>query len=185
MSSFSLHASAAFYLVFTSRAVLASAYPSHDANQDSSTMAIANSGSSMKVRVIPGAEYEAGWLHRFLAGAHWRDLWTTEFEASILDLDHFAGGLTPTEKGGSLQTKGLRFIGNDGREYKFRSMNKDGKKVLPPELQKSIIADIYQDQISIGNPMASVVVAPLLNAVGSRIASAFGGWVWYKLSVHP
>jgi len=119
-----------------------------------------------KLRVIPGREYDAGWLHRLLAGAHWRDLWTTEFEAEVLDLEKFAGGLTPSKAGGGLQTKTLRFVGNDGKEYKFRSLNKDGKRVLPPELQKSIVADIYQDQISIGNPMASVVVAPLLNAVG-------------------
>lgn len=118
------------------------------------------------LRMIPGPEYRAGGLHRLLAGAHWRDLWATEFDAEVLDLDTFAGGLTPTRKGGSLQTKNLRFIGNDGREYKFRSLNKDGKRALPRELQESIIADIYQDQISIGNPMAAVVAAPLMSALG-------------------
>lgn len=118
------------------------------------------------VRVTPGAEYKAGSLHRLFAGVHWRDMWATEFEAPVLDLDAFAGGLTPTKKGGSLQTLNLRFIGRDGREYKFRSLNKDGKRTLPPELQESIVADIYQDQISIGNPMAAIVAAPLLDAVG-------------------
>jgi hypothetical protein len=93
-------------------------------------------------------------------------VWTTEFEAEVLDLDTFAGGLTPLKKGGSLQTKNLRLLGSDGREYKFRSLNKEGKRALPPDLQESIVADIYQDQISIGNPMASVVVPRLLNAVG-------------------
>ncbi|MBM2841400.1 MAG: hypothetical protein HW412_1928 [Bacteroidetes bacterium] len=138
-------------------AVLAVAHPFEAARHDS---------SARTVRVAPGVEYDAGWLHRLLAGAHWRDLWVTEFEAEVLDLNTFAGGLTPTEKGGSLQTKNLRFVGNDGREYKFRSLNKDGKRTLPPELQESIIADIFQDQISIGNPVASVVAAPLLDTVG-------------------
>ena len=145
------------WLLFSTSAVLAVAHPFEATRHDSSTRT---------VRVAPGVDYDAGWLHRLLAGAHWRDLWVTEFEAEVLDLDTFAGGLTPTEKGGSLQTKNLRFVGNDGREYKFRSLNKDGKRTLPPELQESIIADIYQDQISIGNPMASVVVAPLLDTVG-------------------
>ncbi len=123
-------------------------------------------GAERTIRVTPGIEYDAGWLHRLLAGAHWRDVWTTEFSAEILDLDLFAGGLTPTKKGGSLQTLNLRLLGNDGREYKFRSLNKDGRRTLPPELQNSFVGDVFQDQISIGNPMASVVVPPLLNAVG-------------------
>ncbi len=121
---------------------------------------------SNRVRVTPGIEYQANGFHEFFAGAHWRDLWATEFEAEVLDLDSFAGGLTPTKMGGSLQTLNLRFIGNDGREYKFRSLNKDGKRTLPPELQESFVGDVYQDQISIGNPMAAVVVPPLLNALG-------------------
>lgn len=141
--------------------VPAAASPFDDSIQDSLSEATAGT-----ISMVPGIEYEAGWLHRLFAGAHWRDLWTTEFEAEVLDLDCFAGGLTPVKKGGGLQTKNLRLKGNDGKEYKFRSMNKDGARALPRELQESVVADVYQDQISIGNPMAAVVVAPLLDAVG-------------------
>jgi len=88
------------------------------------------------------------------------------FEVEVLDLDNFAGGLTPTRRGGGLQTKSLRLAGADGKEYKFRSVTKDPKKVLPPALRESLAADILQDQISSSNPMAALIVAPLLNAVG-------------------
>ncbi|MGH2575239.1 MAG: BamA/TamA family outer membrane protein, partial [Ignavibacteria bacterium] len=118
------------------------------------------------LRMIPGKEYEAGWFHELFFGVHWRDLWTTPVKAEVLDFENFAGGLTPTKRGGGLQTKSLRFKGNDGREYKFRSVNKDPKKVLDKELQESIAADIIQDQISSANPYAPLVVAPLLTAVG-------------------
>jgi len=30
--------------------------------------------------VIPGGEYNAGAVHRFFFGDHWRDLWTTPIE---------------------------------------------------------------------------------------------------------
>ncbi|HSP87005.1 MAG TPA: BamA/TamA family outer membrane protein [Ignavibacteriaceae bacterium] len=118
------------------------------------------------ITIIPGKQYEAGWLHEVFFGAHWRDLWTTPVQAEILDLDKFAGGLTPLKQGGGQQTKSLQFKGKDGRIWKFRSLNKDPKKILPPELQESLVGDIIQDQISTSNPMAPFVVAPFLDSLG-------------------
>src|SRR2546427_489674 len=83
------------------------------------------SGVPQTVRVIPGARYDAGWLHCFILGAHWRDLWTTSVEVEVLDLDRYAGGLTPLKRGGGRETQSLRFKGADGKEYKFRSIDKD------------------------------------------------------------
>ncbi len=118
------------------------------------------------ITIAPDSQYRAGWLHRALFGSHWRDLWTTKMEVDVLNLDDYAGGLRPSKRGGGFQTKSLRFRGADGKEYKFRSITKDPTKVLPPELQESIAADILRDQISSSNPLAPLVVAPLLNAVG-------------------
>ena len=119
-----------------------------------------------KVRVIPGARYKAGWLHRVFFGSLWRNLWTTPIEVEVLDLNTFAGGLTPIKPGGGKQTKSLRFRGEDGREYKFRSIDKDAKLALPPDLRESIVYDISQDLISSANPLAPIVVEPFLDAVG-------------------
>ena len=117
------------------------------------------------VTVIPGKEYEAGWLHRLFFGDHWRDLWTTPLKVEVLDLNNFGGGLTPIEKGGGYQTKSLRLKSKDGTIWKFRSINKDPKKVLPEELQESLVADILQDQISTSNPLAPLIVAPILDSL--------------------
>jgi Omp85 superfamily domain len=116
--------------------------------------------------VVPGPEYQAGWLHALFFGTHWRDAWTLPVRAEVLDLKSFAGGLTPVKQGGGLQTKTLRFRGGDGKQYKFRSLNKDPSKVLPEELRESLAADIMQDQISSANPYAPFVLAPMLRAVG-------------------
>ncbi len=118
------------------------------------------------VTVVPGARYEAGWVHRIFFGDHWRDAWTTPIRVPVLDLDQFAGGLTPVARGGGFQTKSLRLKGNDGKRYKFRSMDKDPAKVLPEELRESVAADIIQDQISSSNPFAQLVAVPLMNVVG-------------------
>lgn len=117
-------------------------------------------------KIIPGAEYRADSFNEFILGKHWRDLWTTEIQVEIIDLEKFAGGLTPLKKGGGLQTKSLRLKGNDGNEYKFRSINKDPSKSLSPELQKSIYADLLQDQVSIGLPVAPIIVYPMVKEAG-------------------
>ncbi|HEU5039883.1 MAG TPA: hypothetical protein VFT84_03620, partial [Gemmatimonadales bacterium] len=118
------------------------------------------------VTIAPGAQYAKGWLHRVLFGSHYRDLWTTPIEAEVLDLDSFAGGLRATRKGGGQQTRSLRLEGEDGRQYQFRSIDKDPTPALPPALRRSVARGIVQDQISAGHPAAPLVVAPILQAVG-------------------
>lgn len=122
--------------------------------------------SIKKVKVIPGKQYDISSFSEFFSGEHWRDLWATKIDAEVLDLNTFGGGLTPTKKGGGLQTKSLRLKGNDGNEYKFRSMNKDPTRSLPPELQNSYYADLIQDQVSIGLPGSSLITYPLMKETG-------------------
>ncbi len=117
------------------------------------------------ITLVPGAQYELGWLPEIFLGKHWRDLWITPVQVEVLDLNRFANGLIPIEKGGGMQTKSLRFKGNDGNIWKFRSMEKDPSKVLPELLRESLAADIVQDQISSANPYAPLVVAPILDSV--------------------
>jgi hypothetical protein len=122
------------------------------------------------VTIAPGSQYRAGGLHRLFFGDHYRDLWTTPIQVEVLDLSSFGGGLTPTKKGGGKQTKSLRFKSKDGREYGFRSVNKDPSPLLPPELRETLVESIFQDQISAAHPAGALVVPPLLQAVGVRAA---------------
>ena len=108
---------------------------------------------------------------------HWRDLWTTPVKVEILDLDTFGGGLTPHKKGGGQQTKSLRLKGKDGNVWKFRSVDKDPTLALPPDLRVAIARTVLQDQISSANPMAALVLAPILNAVGILQAEPYLVWM--------
>ena len=119
-----------------------------------------------KVKVTAGSEYDISGFFEIFLGEHWRKLWTTPFEADVLDLEKFGNGLTPYKKGGGMQTKSLRFKGNDGKLYKFRSINKDPGKLLPPDLQETFVADAVKDQISTSNPFSAMIVSPILNSVG-------------------
>ena len=115
--------------------------------------------------VKAGEEYSAGWLHNLFFGKHWRDVWTTTIKVEVLDINKFAGGLIPIKKGGGFQTKSLRFKGNDGHYWKFRSIEKDPSKTLPSELRGSIADDILQDQISSSHPYGAFCVAPVLDSL--------------------
>ncbi|MCF8262801.1 MAG: outer membrane protein assembly factor [Melioribacteraceae bacterium] len=117
------------------------------------------------MEIIPNENYGAGGFYTFLFGDHWRELWTIPVKAKILDLKKFAGGLEPIKKGGGQQTKSLRFIGNDGNYWKFRSIDKDPTKILPEALRTTFVAELLKDQITSANPLAPFIVAPILNEV--------------------
>ena len=118
------------------------------------------------VTVVPGPQFKAGGLHRLFFGTRYRMLWTTPLRVPVLRLAQYAGGLKPTQRGGGAQTKSLRLDGADGREYQFRSLDKDPTSLLPPELRHTVAADILRDQMSAQHPAGMLVAPSLLDAAG-------------------
>ena len=116
--------------------------------------------------VVAGAHYRAGGLRQMLLGKDYRTLWTTPVRVPFLDPDTFAGGLSVLREGGGLSTESLRLRGRDGREYVFRSVDKDVTPSIPDDLVNTVAHDVVQDLVSAKHPAAAVVVPPLLDAVG-------------------
>jgi len=128
---------------------------------------ISDSTKQETTEIIPGKEYEAGWLHRLLFGSLWRDLWTTPINIEVLNLDTTAGGLKPT---GVHQANTLKLKGNNGKEYRFRLFNKDFTKIFPEKIRQSFAAHVLNDQLSASNPAAALIAAPIVNAAGMFLA---------------
>jgi hypothetical protein len=122
--------------------------------------------SSRDTVQAPGPQYRASGLHRFLLGREYRSLWYTPVTVPILDLERFAGGLHPVSKGGGQQTKSLLLVAPDGREFFFRSVDKDASTMLPPELRRTVAADVVRDQTKSAFPTAPLVVDRLLTSAG-------------------
>jgi hypothetical protein len=114
----------------------------------------------------PGPHYHAGGLHELFLGSEYRNLWTTPISVQLLDLDTFAGGLRAVSKGGGQQTKSLLLVGENGREYFFRSVDKDPSATLPAELRGTVAGTVVRDQTSSAFPTAPLVVDRLLSAAG-------------------
>ncbi|MEJ7812337.1 MAG: hypothetical protein WKG32_18145 [Gemmatimonadaceae bacterium] len=116
--------------------------------------------------VVPGAVYRVGAVGRLLYGDHYRDLWTAPLTVPVLSLAEYAGGLRPLARGGSQQTRSLRFRGADGHEYVFRSVDKDPSPSLPAEVRGTYASRVVRDLISAQHPGGALVVARLLDAAG-------------------
>ena len=118
------------------------------------------------VTVVPGERYRAGSTKEFLLGEDYRNLWATPIRVEVLDLRGFAGGLTPVRRGGGNQTLSLRMMGADGREYAFRSLDKEHTRALPPDLKETLVDRALQDQVSSLHPGAPLAADALLTAAG-------------------
>lgn len=123
-------------------------------------------------RVAAGPEYRAGGLRRLLVGKSYRPLWTTPIAVPVLDPDTFAGGLTVEEQGGGLSTESLRLKGRNGREYVFRSVDKNVTPGMPADLRGTLPQAIVQDEVSAKHPASAVIVPALLDAAGVLHATA-------------
>jgi hypothetical protein len=110
--------------------------------------------------------YEAGPIHRWLLGDTYRDAWGTRIAVPVLDLRRVAGGLKPTETGGSAQTRSLRFLGGDGQIYVFRPILKEIVHEHLKPFENTIIFDIFRDALSSSHPMAPIVASPFQTAAG-------------------
>lgn len=110
--------------------------------------------------VIAGKHYKASIFHQFWLGKDYRDLWTTPIELEVLDLHSFAGGLRPVMQVGSMQTLGLALKGADGRDYTFRSIDKDPTRFLPESFMGTLTARVVQDQTAAIHPAGAVIVPP-------------------------
>ena len=119
-----------------------------------------------QVTVVAGPRYKAGAVHRFFLGSDYRPTWTTPVAVEVLDLGSYAGGLKPGKRGGGKQTISLGFEAADGREFRFRSVDKDPSATLPEDLRDTAAEWVVQDQIRASHPAGPLMVDDLAEAAG-------------------
>ncbi len=120
--------------------------------------------SSRDTTLAANPGFQAGAFHRWLMGDNYRDEWATPITVPILDLGTFAGGITPTETGGGLQTVNLRFRAKDGTQYVFRPVRKG--VALPDLYRRTITWSLIADARSSLHPAAPLPGTPMLAAAG-------------------
>ncbi|MEL1241935.1 metallophosphoesterase [Flavobacterium flavipallidum] len=69
-------------------------------------------------------------VHNFLFGKHYRQYYSTLIDANTATLDSLYGGLTPIRAGGGHQSKSLRLVDKNGKEYAMRALKKSVNRFL-------------------------------------------------------
>lgn len=128
---------------------------------------IPNPRLSAETRTVTADQsLRASAAYKWFLGSDYREVWSTQIEVEVLDLQKVAGGLRPLFRVGGLQTHGLALSGADGKSYTFRSLVKDLGQVLPEDFRDYLIDDAFQDQLSSTHPGAVLIVPPLAEAAG-------------------
>lgn len=129
--------------------------------------AIADSESNFnfpqEVSLVAGAEYEINGFTQLFMGKLYRDAWTTTIEVPILDLGKTLGGLKPLERGGGAQTQSLKLGATNGKEYVFRSVNKNPIQALPNDLKTDFFSYLARQSTATQNPYGALAAAKLLD----------------------
>lgn len=121
--------------------------------------------STVSVAANPGYDGKSR-LFEWILGKHNRKYWSVESEFSVFDVTEKEGGLTPVRIGGKGQSTTLHLERDDGRDFVLRSVDKRAGRVWDENLRKTIALDVAQDQFSLINPYAALVIPDLADAAG-------------------
>jgi Calcineurin-like phosphoesterase len=119
---------------------------------------------SITVSIHPAYDSVSG-FHRAIFGENYRKEWAAKVKLPYLKLSKLHGGLAPEQRGGGMQTKSLRLIDRDGKEWVLRTVEKDPAKLLPEDLQGTIAYALLDDATSAQHPFGALVVSPIAEAL--------------------
>jgi hypothetical protein len=116
------------------------------------------------VMVVADSQFLAGGFKRWLLGSNYRKEWATPFKVKVMDMT----GWTPLERGGGLETRSLRMVNAEGKQYTIRGVKKYvTDAALPVALQgDQFVKDLVTDGVSASYPYAALSIPPMAQALG-------------------
>jgi len=128
----------------------------------SAKMEVSNPGSTT---VAGGPEYASSRFKQMWLGKHYRYSWTVPVRVPYLNMDTTFRGLVINGKGGGRQTTSLKLSGGNGKEYVFRSVDKDPFRALSYELRGTIVSSVLKDQTTTQQPYGALAVSYLMDKI--------------------
>lgn len=120
-------------------------------------------------------ETNKGKSHDKFWGVHYRKVYGTEIEVPVVTLDTLMGGFTVDRKGGGHQTRSLRLVSPDGKNYAMRAVKKSAVQFLQSvvfkdnfvqeEFRDTFTEDVITDFYTASHPFASLAVGDLADAL--------------------
>src|SRR6266487_207276 len=112
-----------------------------------------------------GKQYSVSGWETLWWGKHYRREWATPVQFPVLKISAIDGGLEPVKVGGGHQTKTLRLISANGKEYVLRTIDKSLDVLVPDGLKGTFINDLVNDQISTAHPYGTIAIAEMAGSI--------------------
>jgi hypothetical protein len=121
------------------------------------------------VIVTGDSEFITSGLKRWLLGTNYRKEWSIPIKVKVFDMT----GWTPLQRGGGNQTRSLRMVNAEGKQYVIRGVKKYiTAGALPIAVAKdALVQDLVTDGVSASYPYAALSMPPLAEALGIPHAS--------------
>jgi hypothetical protein len=102
---------------------------------------------------------------KYVLGQNYRPEWNTVVNMKVFDLKKVKGGLRITGIGGGKQTKSLKLVDKNGKQWVLRSVDKNPTKALPENFRGSIAQDLVQEFNSAAHPYATLTIPAMAKAL--------------------
>lgn len=110
-------------------------------------------------------------VQRLFNGHNYRKEWSTPVNLKVFNINKEKGGFKIDGVGGGKQTKSLKLIDKQGREWSLRTIDKDPEKAIPANFRESFASNIVQDLISAAHPYAPLTIPTLADTTGIIVAA--------------
>lgn len=132
-------------------------------------------GKTKEASIYTPEETTKTGTYKFFWGDHYRTVYSHKIEAPVLFLDTLPGNLQVKKEGGGMQSRSLRFVGDEEHEYTLRALRKSAVRFLQAQAVKdhyiedyleNTVAERYvQDFYTTAHPYAPFAVSELADAI--------------------
>lgn len=132
--------------------------------------------AEVKASIYTEDEVDKSKLFKTIWGERYRDVYATKVTAPTVDLDTLFGGLKVIRKGGGHQSRSLRLVNNEGKEYVMRAIRKSAEIYLQSmafkeqyvvgEFEDTFTESLLEDFYTGSHPYAPFTIGRLSDAVG-------------------
>ena len=129
-----------------------------------------------KASIYQSERIEKSSLFKSVWGTKYRNLYGTEINAKVAILDSIKGGLRVERAGGGHQTRSLRLVDKNGKEYNLRALKKSAVQFLQTTVFKentvaasfedTAAEDLLFDFYTAAHPYAALTLPKLSDAIG-------------------
>jgi hypothetical protein len=99
-----------------------------------------------------------------IAGKNYRKAWATPVHLKVFWINQEMGGFKIKRLGGGRQTKSLKLLDKNGKEWTLRTVDKEVEGALPDALKGTVAQSIVQDMISAQAPFGALVIPGIAEA---------------------